>query len=98
MKKRRHHLLTKSLGERLNIRMLFVFRPTNSNKDPGLLDLVKELVQSVAADQRCDYSDSHVGLLRKEIAEFKEVTASEKEVTGGDIQLYLYGAAPSPQK
>jgi len=84
------------IGERLNIRMIFIFPLNDSDKDPGWLDLVKEFVQRVAAEQGCGYSDIHVGLLRKEITVFKEVAARKGEVTDEDIQRYLHEAAATP--
>ncbi|CAE7182300.1 unnamed protein product [Symbiodinium necroappetens] len=79
------------IGERLKIRGIFVAHPTNAEQDPSLLELVKELVRRIALEQRCDYSDIHVGLLRKEVATFKEALSGHRAVTRSDIQLYLFG-------
>ncbi|OLQ00267.1 hypothetical protein AK812_SmicGene17109 [Symbiodinium microadriaticum] len=68
------------IGERLKIRGVFVAHPTNAEQDPSLLELVKELVRRIALEQRCDYSDIHVGLLRKEVATFKEALSGHREV------------------
>eukprot|EP00931_Biecheleriopsis_adriatica_P060472 TRINITY_DN36328_c0_g1_i1.p1 TRINITY_DN36328_c0_g1~~TRINITY_DN36328_c0_g1_i1.p1 ORF type:complete len:324 (+),score=49.21 TRINITY_DN36328_c0_g1_i1:41-1012(+) len=79
------------IGERLKIRGLFVAHPTNADHDPSVLELAKELVRRVALEQRCDYSDIHVGLLRKEVATFKDMLSGPQEVTSSDIQRCLFG-------
>ena len=44
-------------------------------------------------EQRCDYSNIRVGLLRKEVVAFKRIHAGNRELACADLQRYLYEAA-----
>ena len=87
------------IGERFLIHGIFVAHPTAPAQDPVVLELVEDLVRRAAEEQRCEYGDIRVGLLRHEVATFKHMHAGKREVTRGDIQALLQssrhcGASP----
>ena len=77
------------IGERFLIHGMFVAHPTDPAQDECVLELVEDLVRRATAEQRCEYGDIRVGLLRNEVAAFKQMHAGKQAVTRGDIQALL---------
>lgn len=82
-------------GDKLTIRKILVENPGNPHTDNELLELVKTVVERIVMELKkdqpdIDYSDIRFGIMREELASFKEAMGSRRDVSRGEIIAHFF--------
>ena len=82
-------------GDKLIIRKILVENSDDPDGDTEMLELVKTLVERIAMGLKqdqpdIDYSDIHFGLMREELASFKDAMGSRRDVSREEIIAHFF--------